>query len=71
MTKLNRRPLRKKNVPKAVKKAIKLTTLILAQDIVSAAQAQSTNAAPANAGNTNAPTQKLPDVVVTGEKESY
>lgn len=70
MTKPNRR-LRRKKDQEAVKKALKLTTLILAHDFVSSAQAQSTNAAPATPSGTNTPSQKLPDVVVTGEKDSY
>ncbi|HWC58461.1 MAG TPA: TonB-dependent siderophore receptor, partial [Verrucomicrobiae bacterium] len=71
MTKSKHRPSQKKKNPKAVKRALKLTTLILAHDFVSSAQAQSTHAAPAAADSTNAPSQKLPDVVVTGEKDSY
>jgi len=71
MTNRNSKALRKKNDRKVVKRAIKLTTLILAHDFVSAAQAQSTNVAPTITGDTNAPAQKLPDVVVTGERDSY
>jgi catecholate siderophore receptor len=70
MTKPNHCPSRGKKDPKIIKRALKLTTLILAHDFVSAARAQSINA-PSTAGKTNAPSQKLPDVVVTGEKESY
>ncbi|HEX4263178.1 MAG TPA: TonB-dependent siderophore receptor [Verrucomicrobiae bacterium] len=71
MTNPNRRPSLRKKESKAVKRALKLTTLILAHDFVSHAQAQSTNATPPTADGTNAPSQKLPDVVVTGEKGSY
>lgn len=71
MTKPNRRPSLRKKESKGVKRALKLTTLILADDFVSHAQAQSINASPSTADSTNAPSQKLPDVVVIGEKESY
>ncbi len=56
---------------KAIKNAIRLTTLIMAHKLAGVAHAQSTNALPATPAGTNAPSQQLPDVVVTGDKDSY
>jgi catecholate siderophore receptor len=77
MTQKNHRSERQlgRQTRKEIKKAVQLTTLIMAHDLAGVAQAQSTNAVPAtppttNAG-TNAPAQQLPDVVVKGAQESY
>jgi catecholate siderophore receptor len=71
MTKSNPFGLPAQNDRKAIKNAIRLTTLIMAHKLAGVAGAQSTNAAPAAPAGTNAPSQQLPDVVVTGDKESY
>jgi catecholate siderophore receptor len=47
-----------------------LTTLLVTQGMAAVAHAQSTNAVPAADAGTNAPAQ-LPEVIVTGQQESY
>jgi len=48
----------------------RLTALIVAQGLAATAHAQSTNTPPQNVNSTNAPTQ-LPEVIVTGQQDSY
>jgi catecholate siderophore receptor len=52
------------------KQTRQLALLILTNGLAATARAQSTNLPPATAGNTNAPTQ-LPDIIVTGQRQSY
>jgi catecholate siderophore receptor len=64
-------PWRKRNRGEEIKKAIQITTLIVGHDLGAIAHAQSTNTPPATSGNTNTAPKQLPDVIVTGEPESY